>query len=98
DSRLPEDVAPRCEACDAEIVDLYAYDTLNGVVMCPACAPTWQDFKDNPESFYHLQNGEPVHYTAKTAAPVIAAYLASGGKLTDTKVPLRSIKKGRTDE
>ncbi|MAU21067.1 MAG: hypothetical protein CMH13_11105 [Martelella sp.] len=92
DSRLPDDEKERCEACGAAIAGLYTYDWVNGLVMCPDCAPTWQDFKNDPESFYYDHGGETVYYTAATAAPIIDAYLAGGGKLSDTMATLLRAK------
>lgn len=71
-----------CEACGEPIPEgrpaYYCYD---GVILCKAHAPTYQDMLNHPDSFMNPED-EPM--TAAEAKAFVDAHLASGGNLSDS--------------
>ncbi|WP_420578814.1 hypothetical protein [Oceaniradius stylonematis] len=73
----------RCEGCGRPISngEPYHSDWENGIALCEECAPTWQDFKDEPGLFFSPAMDQ--HHTSETAKPLIDAHIAAGGAMTD---------------
>jgi hypothetical protein len=74
-----------CDACWEPVFEdePHSYDTENGVTLCEACTPTWDQLRAEPESFYQIVDGDPVYYTAETARAAYDQHIAEGGKPGD---------------
>ena len=73
-----------CEGCSKALFDEDRYHNGYEVLLCEACAPTYEDMLTEPASFRDLDTDEPM--TAVKAASLVKAHIAAGGKLTDKMV------------
>jgi len=75
------DYVGQCEDCMEPIFSNEKYDC-GEVCLCEKCAPTFEDMQKRPSDFVSLQTGDPL--TQAEADSIVAAHLASGGKITDS--------------
>jgi hypothetical protein len=81
EAKIGEFLEP-CEGCGEPIFEGDVYSTGSDLEkFCVACSPTWQDMIEAPSLFLDNEN-EPM--TAEQAREEFDAYIAAGGKATDS--------------